>query len=188
MLCDNGEVEDKTRRPILSGLIALVAVTAVVSGLLAVAALAGTRVLGLTGQEVLSTEATADETLFLPLPSPTPSQPAAPRSPNQEATREPDDERSEQPESPIQLEAEQDVVGSFEEIELFGTYRGGAGATLQVQRRQGDDDWEDFPVDVSVDGREFDTTVQTSRTGVNQWRVVDLEADERSNVVEVRVR
>ena len=171
-----------------AGLIALVTVAAVVGVLLGVAALAGTRVLGLTGGSALEEgEVSEGETLFLPQPRPTQGsgEAAAQSQPRQEGAQRREKQPG-KPRPPIELVAEQDQVGSFEEIELTGSYPGGVGSILQVQRRQ-NGPWEEFPVDISVREPDFSTTVQTSRSGVNEFRVVDTDNGKASNAVRVRV-
>jgi len=84
------------------------------------------------------------------------------------------------------LSASQTEVSKFEQIDLTGVYVGGEGAILQVQRLE-DGNWEDFPVTVSVSNSTFSTYVQTSRPGVNEFRVIDLDTQRHSNSVRVRI-
>ena len=74
----------------------------------------------------------------------------------------------------------------MQQIDLTGSYPGGDGAIVQVQRRQGGT-WVDFPVTASVSGGTFATYVQTGQTGVNRFRVIDSDSREVSNEVTVRV-
>ncbi len=97
--------------------------------------------------------------------------------------KEPAAERK--PERAITLTASPPSVSALERIDLSGSYRGGDGATLQVQRREGD--WVDFPVTATVRGTTFATYILTSRTGASQFRVVDEATGEASNTVTVRV-
>ena len=74
----------------------------------------------------------------------------------------------------------------MQQIDLTGTYQAGEGAILQVQRME-NGSWSDFPVTMSVSGGTFATYVQTSRTGPNEFRVVDTDSDVVSNEVTVTV-
>jgi hypothetical protein len=86
----------------------------------------------------------------------------------------------------ITLHANPTRVAPGERIDLTGRYRGGNGATLQVQRRQGGS-WGEFPVTASVSGGRFHTWVLTSQTGPNRFRVLDQTTGRHSAPVTVRV-
>ncbi len=77
-------------------------------------------------------------------------------------------------------------VGPGERINFNGVYRGGEGATLQVQRQESGK-WTDFPVTATVRGGSFSTWIQTSRTGTSAFRVFDPSLNRPSNVVRVTV-
>lgn len=120
---------------------------------------------------------------------------AAPRSlyiPDLEETdsaqpsQPPKRKKKRRPKPPISLTVSPTEVGAGERIDLRGDYRGGDGATLQVQRREGGT-WTDFPVTAEVSGGRFGTWIQTSRTGRSPFRMYDAAADKASNVVVVRV-
>jgi hypothetical protein len=82
----------------------------------------------------------------------------------------------------------QATVGPMENIDLTGTYPGGEGAILQVQRLV-DGRWEDFlSVNVAVSGGTFSTYIQTGRTGVQEFRMVDTDSGLTSNIVKVTVQ
>jgi len=70
----------------------------------------------------------------------------------------------------ISLSAGQTSVSPMERIDLTGTYQGGEGAVLQVQRLEGGS-WSDFPVTVSVSDASFATYVQTGQAGKVKLRV-----------------
>ena len=175
-------------RPVLTGLVALVAVALVVGLLFGLAALLGTKVLGLDGGGVdASAEATAGSETTMYLPEPEPTETTAP------TTTDPDAQPSEAPSSTetkpareISLSAGQLSVSPMQQIDLTGTYAQGEGAILQVQRLEGGS-WSDFPVTVSVGNQTFSTYVQTSQAGVNKFRVIDTDSGMTSNVVEVTV-
>jgi hypothetical protein len=184
-------VVDKQERPVLSGLIALVAVAAVVGALLGFGALFGARVLGLSGAETTSSDPTGGDSLYLPKPEPTRSGtgPLITLAPGESAatdgSRDPN-ETKKKPEPEISLSAGQTSVASFQQIDLTGAYPKGDGAILQVQRLEGGK-WADFPVTMSVSGGTFSTYVQTSHTGTNVWRVIDTDTGTKSNTVKVKV-
>ena len=177
---------DTEERPVLTGLVALVAVAVVVGLLAGVAVLIGTQIVGLDGSvEAASSGATAENSLYLP--EPTPTSESAPPAP---ATSAP--EGSESPSAPatpaaqISLSASQLSVSAMQQIDLTGTYPTGEGAILQVQRFEGGQ-WTDFPVTVSVSGQTFATYVQTSQPGPNKFRVKDTDSPRVSNEVTVTV-
>ncbi|MGH1562539.1 hypothetical protein [Mumia sp. DW29H23] len=70
--------------------------------------------------------------------------------------------------------ASSDKVSPGERIEFSGRAPGlGSGATLQVQRKEADGDWSDFPVTLETrKGGTFSTWIVTSRTGRWDFRVV----------------
>jgi hypothetical protein len=175
---------DTENRPVLTGLLALVGVSVAIGLLGGLAVLAGVKVTGLDGTSSSSGgDANASATFRLPRPSETATetvteQPVEPE-PGTETT-------SEEPATGISLSATQQSVSPMQQIDLTGTYQGGEGAILQVQRME-NGAWSDFPVTMSVSGGTFATYVQTSRTGPNQFRVVDTDTDAVSNEVTVTV-
>ncbi|MFD1826447.1 MULTISPECIES: hypothetical protein [Mumia] len=114
---------------------------------------------------------------------PTPSAPAAseetdePEEPTETTpapTTPPPTTSSPKPKDP-RFEASSDAVGPGERIEFTGRAPElGAGSTLQVQRREGQDgEWGDFPVTATTrKGGTFSTWIVTSRTGSWEFRVV----------------
>jgi hypothetical protein len=177
------QVTKDEKHPIAAGFVALVGVGLVVGLLLGVVTLGVSRVLGLGGDDGPSTEA-AGPSLYLPTPKATGATSAAPPTPSgtptAAATRKP------RPKG-ITLKAGSTSVSAMERIDLTGTYEGGNGAVLQVQRIEGKR-WEDFPVTVSVSGRTFSTYVQTGRSGAQKFRVRDSDSGRVSNAVTVTVR
>ncbi|MCL8023971.1 hypothetical protein [Nocardioides bruguierae] len=183
--------------PVLVGLVALVGVAVAIGLVLGVVALAGSRVAGLG--ETSTADSTADvsagETLYAPRPTRT------------SATSEPSEETStassgggsqgdggsakknnkkKQKQKRISLSASPQQVSSMERIDLTGTYKGGEGSVLQVQRLQ-DGSWTDFPVTAVVSGGTFSTYVQTGYAGEVKFRVLDSDSDRTSNTVTVTV-
>lgn len=180
---------DERGRPILTGLAALVGVGMVVGGLMSLAALLGVSVLGLSGGDDEETQSAARESMVVPTPTPTdretgPQMTLAPGEPTPTTTPT----QSAEPEkSEIQLNASPSSVSPMGRIDLTGTYPGGDGAILQVQRKQEGQDWEDFPVDASVSNGTFRTWIQTGRTGRNEFRMMDTSSGRTSNVVAVTI-
>ncbi|KRF34882.1 hypothetical protein [Nocardioides sp. Soil805] len=174
-------------RPVLTGLVALVAVAAVVGLLFGLAALFGTKMLGLDGGSVdpsAEPSAGSETTMYLPEPEPTET-----TEPSTSAETQPGEAPSSSESAPakqITLSAGQLSVSPMQQIDLTGTYPQGEGAILQVQRFEGGS-WSDFPVTVSVSNQTFATYVQTSQAGVNKFRVKDTDSDMASNEVEVTV-
>ena len=173
-------------RPVLTGLVALVAVAVVVGLLFGLAALIGTKVLGLDGSVEASsdTKTGSETTMYLPEPEPTettePTTTAAPQPGEAPSSTE------SKPARQISLSAGQLSVSPMQQIDLTGTYPQGEGAILQVQRFEGGS-WSDFPVTASVSNQTFSTYIQTSQAGVNKFRVVDSDSGATSNEVEVTV-
>jgi hypothetical protein len=71
------------------------------------------------------------------------------------------------------------VVGDSDGL---GSYPGGNGTTLQVQRREGGS-WAAFPTSATVDDGTFRTYVESGQPGPNAFRVVDPARGQASNVV-----
>lgn len=174
---------ERTDRPILSGVLALVAVGLGVGLILGLGALLVTRMAGVGG----GAGDTADgggASMYLPpaekTDSPQPSQPGN----NGKQSGQPS--QSEEAQPTIVLNAGQSAVAPMQQIDLSGNYPGGDGAILRVQRFESGK-WIDFPVTASVSNASFTTYVQTGQGGVNKFRMFDADADEASNAVKVRV-
>lgn len=192
------EEQDKHGNPVMSGLVALLAVALTVGLVLAGVVLVATRMLGLGGDDAASADDTRQtESLYLPPPAKTTdagpavtlnTEPADDASEESEEAEESEstDKATKKPKTEIVLQAGQTAVGSFERIDLTGVYPGGEGATLQVQRFE-NGQWADFAATVPVSGETFDTYIQSAQTGVNRFRVVDNTTGEASNEVRVRV-
>jgi hypothetical protein len=132
---------------------------------------------------------TTSDTLVMPSYEPT--EPAdEPGLPGSSGSQGPDvtlpSEEPSQNTELITLSVTPQSVGPGEQITFQGAYVGGDGRTLQVQRKQ-DGAWTDFPVEAPVNGGSFTTWIQTSQTGVSQFRVYDEEADRASNAVTVTI-
>ncbi|GAA4756189.1 hypothetical protein GCM10023350_47170 [Nocardioides endophyticus] len=174
--------------PIIAGLVALVGVGLVVGLVIGLVVLAGTKVLGIGGDDDGSS---ADEqaSIYLPTPSKTSeaTDPETSLAPEGESPSESEDPSvSESPEREITLSASMTEVGPMEQFQLTGVYPMGEGAILTVQRMQ-DGSWVDFPATGSVSGEAFQIAVQTSKSGVNRFRVVDTDSGLESGEVRVTV-
>ena len=186
------EVSDHEERPVLTGLLALVGVAVAVGLVLGLTALAGTRILGLGGDEATA-ESSGGASMYLPQPQRTtaPDDPlitldAGPTEEQTEESEPSEPETSKKEEEQISLSASQTEVSAMEQIDLTGVYPGGEGAVLQVERFTGGS-WTDVPVTVSVSDETFSTYVQTSQRGINRFRVVDTDTGLLSNEVRVRI-
>jgi len=185
---------DSEKHPVAAGLLALVGVGLVVGLIVGIAALVGTRMVGLGGDQAAA-QSTSDQSLYLPKPEKTtgPSGPLITLAPG--ASESPADEPSSngpsaKPPKPakkeISLSASQNSVAPMEQIDLTGVYPGGEGAILQVQRFTSGS-WQAFPVTVSVSDETFATYVQTSQGGLNRFRVADTDSGLVSNDVRVNI-
>jgi len=191
-VCKNDRVLNDEEQPILTGLVALVSVALAVGLIVGISALVGTRMFGLGGDSDVASDSAAGATLYLPTPRETQSAsgPLITLAPGEPT---PTDTFTEEPtESPSSLEPEISLsaaateVSPFEQIDLTGVYIGGEGAILQVQRLEGGT-WKPFPVTMSVSDATFSTYVQTSRPGINEFRVIDLDTQLTSNSVRVKI-
>jgi len=196
---------DNDDKPVLTGLVALVSVALVVGLLVGFTALLGTRLLGVAGGSGGGAgEPVARDSLYLPDPVTT-SAPAGPlvtlaptddeetaaatstAEPTGNKKRRRDRDNDQDEESRIVLSAGQLQVSQMERIDLTGVYPGGEGAILEVQRFE-NGRWTDFySVSANVSNETFSTYVETSRSGVNRFRMYDPDKDLSSNEVRVTV-
>ena len=174
---------DTENRPVLTGLIALVGVAVVIGLLGGLAVMIGVKATGIGDTSTTSDGGGTPATFHLPRPSDTGSS-----IPTPEDSVEPSggESTSEAPATGISLSATQQSVSPMQQIDLTGTYPGGEGAILQVQRFE-NGAWSDFPVTMSVSGGTFATYVQTSQVGPNKFRVVDTDTQVASNELTVTV-
>ena len=176
--------------PIVAGLVALVGVGLVVGLVIGLVVLAGTKVLGIGGGDEDST-ANDRASLYLPTPSKTsaatdPEITLAPGETSSGSDATASESPSKTPEREISLSSSTVEVGPMEQFNLTGVYPKGEGAILTVQRFQ-DGSWVTFPATGSVSGEAFQIAVQTSKSGVNRFRVVDTDSGLESGEVRVTV-
>jgi hypothetical protein len=184
-------LEDNNDHPVAYGLLALIGVGVVVGLIAGLGALAGARVVGV-GDESSDTSSGGEASMYLPKPERTkpaagpditlrPGQESAPTN-----TEPAETTSSKKPKQVISLSASQTSVSPMQRIDLSGTYPGGEGAILQVQRFEGGA-WEDFPVTASVSDQTFTTYVQTGIPGQQRFRMKDTSSGKTSNEVKVMV-
>lgn len=195
-------------RPVLNGLVALLAVALGVGAVLAVVALVGSRVLGLGDSDgSTASDQNVQESAVIPSPSET-VEASGPRitlhteDPDETATAdssdgesessddESDEESSDATETAgpgdISLQAAANSVASGERIYFSGVYPGGEGAVLQVERFQ-DGGWVKFPATVNVTNGSFSSYLFTGQGGLNRFRVVNTDTGDASNEIRVTV-
>ena len=173
---------DTEKRPVLMGLLALVGVSVAIGLVAGLGVMMTVKATGIGESSSTASDSSASATFNLPQPSTTPTEQIQPQQTQEPGTAQPTAE----PAAGISLSAAQQSVSPMQQIDLTGTYDGGDGSILQVQRME-NGSWSDFPVTMSVSGGTFSTYVQTSRTGPNQFRVVDTDTGVESNEVTVTV-
>lgn len=169
-------------RPVLAGLLALVGVAVAIGLLGGLAVTVGVKATGLDGSTAATDDSASPSTFNLPKPTDTGSS----IPPPVEEVEPSVGEESSAPAAPISLTAVQQSVTPMQQIDLTGTYQGGEGAVLQVQRFE-NGTWGDFPVTASVTGGTFATAVATGRVGENRFRVIDTDSEAISNEITVTV-
>lgn len=197
--------EPQVDRPVLNGLVALVAVGLGVGLILALAALVGTKVLGFGGGDSSAGDGSSvHDSMYLPTPVETAGSSGPlitlhtedPETDEATATDEPEEtEETEETESTdtaspeageISLQAVDTTVSSGERIYFSGVYPGGEGAILWLQRWQ-DGAWADFPASVGVTNGTFSSYIFTGVSGLNRFRVIDRDDGTVSNEIRVTV-
>jgi len=171
-------------RPVLTGLVALVAVALVIGGLGGLGILVAVRATGIGASTEASDNSSASAAFYLPRPTDTGT--TGVPAPEETVGSGTEPSESATPAEEISLAATQVSVSPMQQIDLTGTYPTGEGAILQVQRLEAGA-WQDFPVTMSVSGSTFATYVQTSRVGPNTFRVIDTDTQKLSNEITVTV-
>lgn len=190
-------MSDEEENPVLSGLVALVAVAVVVGLLAGIAVLLGTRLIGISGDTNLaSDEPAAGATMYLPDPVETEraDDPAITLLPTETATRKP---RKGRPaptrtkaapgssDAELNLSASPLSAGVGESVMLSGTYVNGEGSVIDIWRKVDNGNWEEFNVDAYVSGGVFQVNVQSYQPGRVQWKVRDESNKVESDPVTV---
>lgn len=183
-------LDEPQDHPVAYGLAALIGVGVVVGLILGLGALAGARVVGV-GDESSAASTGGEASMYLPKPEKTkgaagPEITLRPGEEEPPASEPEETETTKAPAKAISLSASQTEVSPMQQIDLTGTYPGGEGAILQVQRFE-NGAWEEFPVSVSVSDQTFSTYVQTGVPGLQRFRVVDTASGKPSNEVRVTV-
>ncbi|KRC52849.1 MULTISPECIES: hypothetical protein [unclassified Nocardioides] len=197
--------EPRVDRPVLNGLVALVAVGLGVGLILALVAMVGTKMLGIDGADASAGNgSTVRDSMYLPTPVETvgssgPLITLHTEDPDDVATEGTDgatepleSETTEETDtaSPkageISLQAVDTTVSSGERIYFSGVYPGGEGAILWLQRWQ-DGSWADFPASVGVTNGTFSSYIFTGVSGLNRFRVIDRDNGTVSNEIRVTV-
>ena len=88
----------------------------------------------------------------------------------------------------VSLQAGESSVSPMGRIDLTGTYPGGEGAVLNVQKFS-NGSWQDFySISATVTNGTFSTYIQTGTPGLNRFRVIDSDTHLASNEVRVQIR
>ncbi|MFC7505012.1 hypothetical protein ACOACQ_14140 [Nocardioides sp. CPCC 206347] len=196
--------EPSADRPVLNGLVALVAVALGVGLILALVALMGSRFLGIgDGGGSSAAGSTVRESMYLPTPvetagsqgpritlnTATPEETQSTEETDVEETETAETESTES-ESPsageISLQAVDNSVAADERIYFSGVYPGGEGAILWLQRFE-NGGWADFPASVGVTNGTFSSYIFTGQGGLNRFRVIDRDDGTVSNEIRVQV-
>lgn len=178
-------MESRREHPVVQGVIALVAVGALVAGLLAAVAFVGSRVTGLDGSSPVPTS-TGRASLYLPKPVQT----GKGRAPGPLVTLRPGQSSGgpvERDAHAITLTAAPERTAAMARVDLTGSYPEGEGAILLVQKLQGKT-WTNFAdITANVSGGRFGTYIQTGTPGANKFRMLDTDTGKTSNVVTVTI-
>jgi hypothetical protein len=184
-------VKADENRPVLAGLVALIGVAVVVGLIAAVAVVGGAHVLGLGGGHAAAVGGNGGATMHVPRPKKT--HPAGGpsitlgSSPTSSSTDESSSPTIKKPKKRISLQAGETSVSPMGRIDLTGTYPGGEGAVLNVQKFS-NGSWQDFySISATVTNGTFATYIQTGTLGMNRFRVIDSDTRQASNQVRVQI-
>ncbi len=178
-------------RPIVFGLLALVGVAVAVGLVASVAVVLGAHVLGLGGGNAAVVAGDGGATMVVPKPVKTqpadgPSITLGSNPTAQDSDSQPP--KIKKPKTQISLQAGQTSVSPMGRIDLTGTYPGGEGAVLNVQKFS-NGTWQDFySISATVTNGTFSTYIQTGTPGMNRFRVIDSDTHRASNQVKVQIR
>jgi hypothetical protein len=179
-------------RPVIAGLIALVGVAVAVGLIAAVAVVGGAHLLGFGGGHAAVVGGDAGATLDVPRPQKThpakgPSITLGTSS-SSPGTGDSQSPTIKKPKKQISLQAGETSVSPMGRIDLSGTYPGGEGAVLNVQKFS-NGSWQDFySISATVTNGTFQTYIQTGTPGMNRFRMIDSDTQRPSNEVKVQIR
>ena len=177
------------QRPVISGLLALVGVALAVGLVTGLAVLAGAHVLGLGGGHA-AVAGDPGATLYLPKPQKTKASdgPSITLGSSPSSSSDTSSPSIRKPKKRISLQAGETTVAPMGRIDLTGTYPGGEGAVLNVQKFS-NGTWQDFySISASVTNSTFSTYIQTGTPGMNRFRVIDSDTKLASNEVRVQIQ
>lgn len=180
-------------RPVLAGLVALIGVALAVGVIASVAVVAGAHMMGLGGGHAAAVGGNDGATMIVPKPQKTNpvsgpsitlgSSPSASGSDNGGPPPS-----IKKPKKKISLQAGETSVAAMGRIDLSGTYPGGEGEVLTVQKFS-NGSWQDFySISATVTNGTFSTYIQTGTPGMNRFRVIDSDTKLASNEVRVQIR
>jgi hypothetical protein len=172
--------DESPQRTLAAALGAMLGVALVVGLAVAGVILTVVKLSGVGGER--DAQEAAPQSMFMPEYQPTQS--AAPRPSGSGGSQQPTRSPSATPSNAIRLEVSPREASPGDQLDFSGTYRGGDGASLQVQRKEGGS-WIDFPVTATVQNERFATYIITSRAGKNTFRVYDKDEEQGSNAVTV---
>ena len=178
-------------RPVVFGLLALVGVAVAVGLVASVAFVVGAHVVGLSGGHAAVVAGDDGATMVVPKPQKTqpasgPSITLGSSSPSEDTQSPPP--KIKKPKKSISLQAGETSVAPMGRIDLTGTYPGGEGAILNVQKFS-NGSWQNFySISATVTNGTFSTYIQTGTPGMNRFRVIDSDSHRASNEVQVRIR
>ncbi|QNN54211.1 hypothetical protein [Nocardioides mesophilus] len=162
-----------------------------VGGVVGLVALGAAKVSGVG--EGGSQTASAPPSLYMPTAEPTTTPQGFPDPPGRSApepsatpSATPTEKPTKKPKPQISLQAFPLQASNGERINLTGTYPGGDGVSLQIQRFE-DGAWAVFPVSANVNGGVFATYIYSGRSGENRFRVVDPGSGKASNPVTIAI-
>jgi hypothetical protein len=186
------DVRPDEERPVIAGLMALVGVAVVVGLIAAGAVVVGAHVAGFGGGHAAALGNDAGATMVVPKPEKT--QPASGpsitlgTSPTSSSTGRTALLKIKKPKTRISLQAGETSVAPMGRIDLTGTYPGGEGAVLNVQKFS-NGSWQDFySISATVTNGTFSTYIETGTPGMNRFRVIDSDTQLASNEVRVQIR
>jgi hypothetical protein len=177
------EEESDWRKQLLVGLGVLVVVALLVGGVVGVIAIKAADVAGIG-----STPSSDSGGLTFPTFKPTKQTTEQPTTPAAPTGSTPPTGTGDPSKAGIKLTATPTSAGTYQRVNLTGTYNGAApGTSLQVQRREGAS-WASFAsVTASVNAGRFATWIETGQPGPNRFRMFDAGTGKASNSVTVTI-